>query len=260
MMKRDLAMTLTLLLLVSSANAARNSDQRVQAFGALPDWTGLWESDINTLFRSPSGHLEGAGDFEEIGHSKLVGHPPLNAQWEQKYQAAVNDHAAMVAAAAGGKHCSTTFPLTMDWAGIFQVALAPEETLFVFEHGEVRHVYTDGRSHPGKDDLWPTPMGDSIGRWQGETLVIDTVARTPGPIGVGPNDLSERAHFTERVRRIDQNTLEDLLTIDDPSRFTHPWQLTIRYTRVTDLNRMLPFDCEHDRNPVVDGKLTIEPP
>ncbi len=66
-------------------------------------------------------------------------------------------------------------PLTMDWAGIFQVAVTPEETLFLFEYGEVRHIYTDGRSHPGKDDLWPTPMGDSIGRWQGETLVIDTL-------------------------------------------------------------------------------------
>jgi len=37
-------------------------------------------------------------------------------------------------------------------------------------------------------------------------------------------------------------------------------QLAIRYTRVTDLDRMLPYDCEHDRNPVVDGKLTIAPP
>ena len=260
MMMRNLAITLTLLLLVPSVHAAPSSAQRVQAFAALPDWTGLWESDINTLFRNPSGHLEGAKDFEEIGHSKVVGHPPLNAQWEQKYQAAVNNRAAMAAAAAAGKHCNTTFPLTMDWAGIFQVAVTPEETLFVFEHGEVRHIYTDGRSHPGKDDLWPTPMGDSIGHWQGETLVIDTVARTPGPIGVGPNDLSDRAHFTERLRRIDQNTLEDLLTIDDPLRFTRPWQLTIRYTRVTDLDRMLPYDCEHDRNPVVNGKLTIEPP
>ena len=260
MITRNLAIALALLLLVSSANAARNPAQRVQAFAALPDWTGLWESDINTLFHSASGHLEGARDGEEVGHSQFVRHPPLNAEWEQKYQAAVNDRAAVAAAMAGGKRCHTTFPLTMDWAGIFQVAVTPEETLFVFEHGEVRHIYTDGRSHPGKEDLWPTSMGDSIGHWQGETLVIDTVARTPGPIGVGPNDLSERAHFTERVRRVDPNTLEDLLTIDDPARFTHPWQLTIRYTRVTDLNRMLPFDCEHDRNPVVNGKLTIEPP
>ena len=260
MMRRDSAVALALLLLLGSAHAAGNSAQRVQAFAALPDWTGLWESDINTLFRSPSGHLEGAKDFEEIGHSKLVGHPPLNAQWEQKYQAMVTNSAAMAAAAAAGKSCNVHFPLTMDWAGVFQVAVTPEETLFVFEHGEVRHIYTDGRTHPGKDDLWPTPMGDSIGRWQGETLVIDTVAGTPGPIGVGPNDLSERAHFTERVRRIDKDTLEDLLTIDDPLRFTHPWQLTIGYSRVTDLNRMLPSDCGHDRNPVVNGKLTIEPP
>jgi hypothetical protein len=258
-MSRELAATLALLLCLSSAHAARNSEQRVQAFAALPDWTGFWESKVATGFRGPSGHLEGASDSEELAPAQIVvGHPPLNAQWEQKFQAAM-DPAAIANAAGAGKLCDATFPLKMDWAGMFQAVVTPEETLFIFDTGGVRHIYTDGRSHPAKDDLWPTPMGDSIGHWQGETLVIDTVARTAGPIGVGPNDLSERAHFTEHVRRIDKNTFEDLLTIDDPLRFTRPWKLTIRYSRVTDLNRMLPTDCEHDRNPVVNGRLTVQP-
>jgi hypothetical protein len=124
--------------------------------------------------------------------------------------------------------------------------------------GAHRVVYMDGRKHP--DDLIPSWWGHSIGRWEGETLVIDTVARTPGPIGVGPNDLSERAHFTERVRRIDQDALEVAMTIEDPLRFTHPWQLNIRYSRVTEIDRIVPWDCANDRNPIVDGALTIEPP
>jgi hypothetical protein len=107
---------------------------------------------------------------------------------------------------------------------------------------------------------WPTPMGDSIGRWEGETLVIDTVAQVPGSLGVGPNALSDQAHFTERVHRIDKNTLENQLTIEDPLQFTRPWQVTIRYSLVTDTNRIIPWSCEHDRNPIVDGKVTIAPP
>ena len=41
---------------------------------------------------------------------------------------------------------------------------------------EIRHIYTDGRPHPSADEIWPTPWGDSIGHWEGETLVVDTIA------------------------------------------------------------------------------------
>jgi hypothetical protein len=96
----------------------------------------------------------------------------------------------------------------------------------------------------------------------GHTLVIDTVARTPGPISMfaPAAELSEQAHFIERVRQIDTNTLEDQLTIEDPVRFVHPWTVTLRYTRVPDLTRFIPYDCEADRNPVDNGKFTITPP
>jgi hypothetical protein len=143
---------------------------------------------------------------------------------------------------------------------VFQVVVTPEETLFVMDHGEVRHIYTDGRRHPAEDDLWPTLLGDSVGRWEGETLVIDTIARTAGPISMfGPAQLSEQAHFTERVRRIDKDTLEDQLTIEDPASLTRPWTITLRYERVRDLDRFILYDCDSDRNPVENGKLIIAP-
>jgi hypothetical protein len=253
-----------LLSLVSTAHSAHGAAQRVEAFAKLPDWTGYWESEIARLFVSPSGHLEGAGDGEELGHSQLVvGHPPLNAHWEHEYQMATSDPAAIAAAAAAaasGKSCSIAFPMVMDWSGFFQAVVTPEETLLVFSTGAVRHVYTDGRLHPVGEELWPTRMGDSIGSWQGDTLVIDTVARSEGRLGVGPNSFSAQAHFVERLRRVNNDTFEDKMTIDDPTRYSRPWQLTFRYSRVTDLNRMIPWDCEYDRNPVVNGKLTIEPP
>ncbi len=92
---------------------------------------------------------------------------------------------------------------------VFQVVVTPEETLFVMDHGEVRHIYTDRRAHPVGDDLWPTPLGDSVGHWAGQTLVIDTVARTAGPISMfsPAAELGEQAHFIERVHQIDGNTL-----------------------------------------------------
>jgi hypothetical protein len=183
-------------------------------------------------------------------------------EWEGRYQRALRARAANAGATVNIKNCTIGFPIVLEAPHVFQIVVTPEETLFVFASGGVRHIYTDGRSHPGSDDIWPTRMGDSVGHWEGDTLVIDTVARTPGPIwpSAVTADLSEQAHFTERVRMVDHNALEDQLTIEDPLRFERPWQLLLRFSRVTDLNRMIPWDCEDDRNPVVDGKLSIAPP
>jgi hypothetical protein len=251
-------------LVVSDAGAAPNSPRRVRAFARLPDWTGLWETSTSREITNPGGQT-GVGRFRS---PKLIDHPPYNPEWERKYQAALHDTAAAAKAAAAFKGCGDgvpasvrSFPNIMEAPIVFQVVVTPEETLFVMDHGEVRHVYTDGRAHPRGDDLWPTLLGDSVGHWQGEVLVIDTIARTAGPISMfGPAQLSEQAHFTETVRRIDRNTLGDRLTIEDPVSLVEPWTITLRYDRVQDLDRFILYDCDADRNPVENGKLVIAPP
>jgi hypothetical protein len=264
-MRRATCFGIVLVLTVSLVSGAPNSPRRVQAFARLPDWTGLWETAISKDLTTPSGSSRTAGGVS----LKLVGHPPYNPEWEQKYQAVLNNPAAKAALTNTLKGCGEgapafvrSFPNIMEAPMVFQVVVTPEETLFVMDHGEVRHIYTDRRPHPDNDDLWPTPLGDSVGHWVGHTLVIDTVARTPGPISMfaPAAELSEQAHFIERVRQIDTNTLEDQLTIEDPVRFVHPWTVTLRYTRVPDLTRFIPYDCEADRNPVDNGKFTITPP
>src|SRR5215469_16262389 len=85
--------------------AGRNSSTRVQAFAALPDWTGLWRSDIAKLLDNASGHVDTSNDLDELSHVKLLGHPPYNPEWEQKYQAMLRSPGA-AAAVASGKSCS----------------------------------------------------------------------------------------------------------------------------------------------------------
>ncbi len=233
------------LLLVATAYAAPNSPQRVRAFAQLPDWTGLWETESSKAIANPSGTPAFRASF------KLAGHLPYNPAWEQRYQATLAAPAKKLSAFKGCGEGSPAylrgFPNIMEEPMVFQVVVTPEETLFVMDHGEVRHIYTDGRPHPGKDDLWATPLGDSIGHWSGETLVIDTIARTPGPISMwGVGDVSEQAHFIEKVRRIAEDTIEDQLTIEDPVSLVRPWTVTLRFTRVPGLTRFIPFDCEGD--------------
>ncbi|HEV2701747.1 MAG TPA: hypothetical protein VGV09_08960 [Steroidobacteraceae bacterium] len=246
---------------------------------------GLWETELSVAVSNgeiekaaasapaaPSGAPAGGPSPAELALFKRVQlwqKPPYNPQWEQKLQGARKPPAA------GGpgpllKFCTPDgFPAVMEGItpdAMFQVVITQSETLFLFPDGELRQIYTDGRSHPGRDDLWPTLMGDSIGHWAGATLVIDTVARKAGPITAIPIPgmavLSDQAFFTERVRLIDANTLQNDLTINDPQRFSHPWQVSVRYRRVTDVNRMITTNCtDNDRDKIVDGKQTIaEPP
>jgi hypothetical protein len=257
-------LVLSALLVASVLYAAPNSPQRVRAFARLPDWTGIWETSTSKEIINPAGQ-NGVGAFRS---TQLVGHPPYNAEWEARYQTALNDRTAAEKMANSSKGCGDgapasvrSFPNIMEAPMVFQVVVTPEETLFVMDHGEVRHIYTDGRAHPKKDDLWPTLLGDSIGHWDGETLVVDTIARTAGPISMfGAAQLSEQAHFTEKVKRVDPNTLENQLTIEDPVSLTRPWSITLRYERVHDLDRFILYDCDSDRNPVENGKLIIAPP
>ena len=124
-----------------------------------------------------------------------------------------------------------------------------------------RHIYTDGRSHPPNDELWPTLMGDSIGHWEGDTLVVDTIA-TRKRIYMGELSgffvpMSDQLHFTERVRMVNHDQMQIDYTVEDPVALTKPIHTTITYARVTDFNRMVEeTDCEqNERDPVVDGRF-----
>jgi len=91
-----------------------------------------------------------------------------------------------------------------------------------------RVIYVDGRPHPTGDALRPTYLGHSIGRWDGDTLVVDTVGFNEKQWLVGSFPTTERLHMTERFGRPDVRTLSYEATIDDPGAYTAPW--SVRWT------------------------------
>ena len=264
-MKAALRLGLRLAVLVfacaAAARAAPNSAERVRAFAHLPNWAGIWES--TAWLADESGRPPG-GSAQVRADAQLLRAPPYKNEWAVKYEAGMKDTAAFAAASAVYKTCLRTFPGIMEGPRTFQVAALPEETLLVFESGQVRHIYTDGRPHPAADELWETSLGDSVGHWERDVLVIDTIARLssePMAPFAWVSLLSKEAHFTERFRLLDPDTLENQLTIDDPVALARPWQMTLRYKRLRNMRRMIPYDCEeNDRNPVVDGKIGIASP
>jgi len=86
-----------------------------------------------------------------------------------------------------------------------------------------RVIYMDGRAHPPAETLRPTYLGHSVGRWDGDTLVIDTIGFNEKQWVVGSYPTSEQLHMTERISRPNLKTLSYEMTIDDPSVYTRPW-------------------------------------
>ena len=252
----------------------------------LPDWSGQWENVGETP--------DASGGFEQslaevLQLSKSWGPPPYKPEFKAKMdQDRAAEQKSQEQTRANGPRpdpklhsaCTFGFPQVMIGSPLmFEVLATTKETAIIFSGREIRHVYTDGRPHTAKEDLWPTPWGDSIGHWLGQTLVIDTImVRSPFvPAGTafipvvafgGDGDdsqliavFSSQAHFVEQIRMIDKDHLEDRMTIIDPGVFTVPWHIHRTYQRVTRIHRMVYEDCEgEDRNPVVNGLYTLAPP
>ena len=260
-MRKSICTVLILLTCVASAAAEQKSSDRNRAFAELPNWSGIWSQAAWPM--GVSGRVAG-GEAKLREGLQLIRQPPYNPEWLAKYQAGLADTSAIARKNATFIACTRSFPALMESPWMFQVIVLPEETLILFENGQVRHIFTDGRRHPSGNDLWPVRLGDSIGRWEGDALRIDTVARdSKEPLAprAWVSMLSDQAHFTERLRLTDADTLEDQMTIEDPVAFSSPWHMTLKYARQKALNRMLEYNCiENDRNPVVDGKMIIRSP
>ena len=238
----------TALLSLSSAQAEPTTPARAAAFAKLPNWTGEW---------GPYPLNSNAGGQGGMKMILIMGHPPYKPDWEKAYQERI-----VARATVQQKSCIIDYPGMMESPQPFEILVTPEQTLMIAGDGAVRHIYTDGRKHPAPDDLWPTLYGDSIGHWENGTLVIDTIARKPGPDRfVGWISFSEQAHFVERIRETAPGILENQMTIEDPIAFTAPWKLTLQYQRLKDIDRIIPYECEeNDRIQIVDGKGVITPP
>jgi hypothetical protein len=111
----------------------------------------------------------------------------------------------------------------------FQFIQTPGEIVMLFEVDSLRReIYTDGQPRdPGLVPLW---MGSSIGKWEGDTLVVDTINfndRTWLDRVGHPH--SDQLHVIERFRRPDHDHLVDDITIDDPKAYSKPWTAHLEF-------------------------------
>lgn len=238
---------LALLTIPVWAQAAQTPAQRQQVFARLPDWTGVWLSD--------DGIWNQTGLRNDVSDQNLsfllFKDLPASAAGRQRLAAI-----AAKMAQQPSKECGFPFPFVMEDPWAMEILVTPEETAFITAGREIRHVYTDGRGHMPPDMIWSTPWGDSTGHWEGDTLVVETIALEDPLAFVSPT-----SRFIERIRRVSQDRIEDQLTMYDPTLLAHPFKVTLPFKRLTTVDRIVHGDCmQNDRNPVINGHDSVSPP
>jgi hypothetical protein len=217
-----------------------------------PDFNGFWgggngggglqnlsgrESDGSVLFDFAGGTVDEQGRTRSsqpgvqpgftIGSDK----PEDNAPYKPEYFAKVKALADQTYGVANKNDpmfdCKPS-GIPRGGFGQMHIVQTPGAMAVLFENGENdRIIYTDGRKHP--DDLDTSYMGDSVGHWEGDTLVVDVAGLNDetwlaGSFGAPKYTMihSDKEHVIERWTR-NGDTLNYQATVEDPVMFTHPW-------------------------------------
>ena len=190
------------------------------ALARLPDWSGVWVPDVADQHRRetadrPPFTPKVAAEIARLEAEARAGRPFLVLHDCLPY----------------GMPSLMLIPHNS-----MEILLTPGRVTLLGESdgNRLRRIYTDGRKHPADPDL--TAHGHSTGRWEGDTLVVDTVGIRPQSylavseeLGV-PTDGD--AHVTERLHLKSPTVLQDDLTIEAPKILTGPWRTTRTWFRV----------------------------
>lgn len=230
--------------------APRISAEQLAALAKLPDWNGTWIMQAAPKRRPAHLVFDPDHFFEpedkDPDKNGLVSTRPGSYMTEIPYKPEYKkEYMDNVAANLAGRSVDKAaicvpygMPRLMGGAPSGpEIIMTPEMVSMYFDFGStVRHIYTDGRKHPDNeafDGSGPNPRwnGHSVGRWEGDTLVVDTVGVYPGFYDQTSAPHSDEVTMTERIRLIDWNWLEDEMVITDPVMFTKPWKVTRWYLR-----------------------------
>jgi hypothetical protein len=117
----------------------------------------------------------------------------------------------------------------------------------------IRHIYTDGRTLPPQGEPQPWWYGYSVGRWEGDDLVVETNnlrGAEDGPydgwLDVNGSPYSNQATFTERFRRLSYGQMQVDLTVNDPKSYTKPWTVRVDF-RVRPDEELIEFVCNENQ-------------
>ncbi len=206
-----------------------------------PDFSGVWTKPY-----VPDMTKDGPG---QKGMPELPFTPWGKAEWE-KYDAAAGDYTGACLPFGMTRSVNTPEPM--------QIMQSDKYFAFLFEQNSWFNVVPiDGRKH--REGI-PTWFGDSVGRWEGDTLVIDTVnfnGKTRLDTIGHPH--SDQLHLVQRLQRPDLGHISYEITVEDPKTFTKPFTNTRTFTLRPDWE-MMEYSCEENNKSLWEGRIKVPKP
>jgi len=210
-----------------------------------PDLSGVWEQ--YSEFDMPKYLINIAADLkpDELGMK-----PEATTLMRQRAARFSADHPGLRCLPSGVPE-KDAVPAPM------KVVQTPDLIVLLYESRVIfRQVFLDGRPAPGPD-AEPQYQGYSSGRWEGDTLVINTRGfREQGWLDMAGHPSSEQLHVTERFRRPNFGSLELDITVEDPKYYTKPWNVKQRFHLRPD-DELLEHICEENNR---DVEHVLTPP
>lgn len=232
-----------------ATEAAKSSPKSPQgltwySIAKLPDWSGVWALDLEghtyagvesfpaaTLERIDPDYASRGLSAAAIGRIRSANQSiPLNSKYREMWSSFGR---------AGQENLARCLPAGVPGVMLHTIKMeflfTPGRVTLLTENGEVRRIFTDGRKHSSLDEIGRTYEGESIGHWEGRTLVADTIGFPNGELFQnGALRVTRHAHYVERIRLRDKDHMEIASEMTDPDIFTAPYRVTRVYARLTD--------------------------
>jgi hypothetical protein len=209
------------------------------------DFGGVWTPDQSNIYSyPPPGQRQ---------------HPPLKGKYAEAYEGVLKAAAAGQVINDPGAACIPGgMPRIMVNPYPMEILHNRDRLTILFEYqNQVRRLFLDGRKHPSGDDLYPTYLGDSIGRWEGDALVVETIGlRADTMFDATGIPHSDKLTVSERIYKESPTKLVDEITAIDPEALSQPWTVKRTYSFRSDWQVMENICLENNRNPVDANGVT----
>ena len=215
-----------------------------------PDFTGAWGT-----FRAGRGG--GDPKLNPPPAGELVLKPEYAKPYEARRAAEAEANKRGEQLATSGAQCIPYGVPTMMSVAVYPVEIiqtAKQMTVISEAFSEVRRIYLDRPQAP-LEDVAPGYYGRSVGKWDGDTLVVDTIGIKTSVNGYRGMPHSEKMRITERFKLVAPDVMHDQITIDDPVVLEKPMVYTLAYKRMPNYE-MVEFVCDNNRE-YVDEKGVI---
>lgn len=225
-----------------------------RASNGKPDLSGVWQAEaapFEELAKLLPGGVNGLGEDAPSRYflNMLADFKPSDAPIRPAAAALFQKHAQAFGKDSPGTNCLPAgVPLADLLPSPYKLIQTPGTIVMLYEaETTFRQIYTDGRKQ--LEDPQPSWMGYSVGKWEGDTLVVDAVGfNDRGWLDAFGHTHSDAMHVTERFHRRDFGHMEVQITIDDSKTYTRPFTVKFNQVLLPDTDLIESFCSEDEKD------------